>query len=76
MPYFSYHSTAKRLISEKKLTGYYFTERHGAVSPALVLLFDDFAHPVMPIREYRWEEYIPLLPAEKDLTKTLTQGRE
>ena len=65
MPYYNYHATAKRLISGGKLTGYYFTERHGKISPALVLLFDDIRHPIMPIREYRWEEYLPLLPKEK-----------
>lgn len=68
MPYFSYHATARRLIAEKKLTGYYFIEKHGAISPALVLLFDDIRHPVMPIREYRWDEYFPLLPKELNMT--------
>ncbi|MBQ8310362.1 MAG: thermostable hemolysin delta-VPH [Clostridia bacterium] len=61
MPYFNYHATAKRLIAEGRLIGYYFTERHGKISPALVLLFDDEKHPVMPIREQRWEEYAELL---------------
>ena len=65
MPYFSYHGTAKRLIAEGKLEGYYFAERYRAIAPALVLLFDDAKHPVMPIREYRWAEYLPLLPADK-----------
>ena len=61
MPYFNYHATAKRLLAEGKLTRYYFTERHGKISPALVLCFDDYKHPVMPIREERWEEYWELL---------------
>jgi len=61
--YFNYHATAKRLIREGKLIGYYYTERHGHIAPALVLLFDDPYHPKMPIREYRWEEYLPLLRA-------------
>lgn len=65
MSYFNYHGTAKRLISEGKLTGYYFTEKHPSFSPALVLLFDDPKHPVMPIREYRFSEYLPLLPEDK-----------
>lgn len=62
MPYFNYHATAKRLLREGKLIDYYLTDRHGAISPALVLIFDDDRHPVMPIREHRWEEYLPLLP--------------
>ena len=62
MSYFNYHATAKRLIAEGKLKSYYYTERHGKIAPALVLVFDDDKHPCMPIREYRWEEYLPLLP--------------
>ena len=61
MAYFDYHAVAKRLIAEGRLCGYYFTERHNSISPALVLLFDDERHPVMPIREHRWEEYRELL---------------
>ena len=67
MSYYNYHATAKRLIAEGKLLGYYFTERHNAISPALVLFFDDYRHPVMPIRSYRWEEYLPLLPQEMEI---------
>ena len=63
MRYFHYHATAKRLIAEGKLMRYYITERHNGISPALVLLFADEKHPVMPIREVRWEEYLPLLRA-------------
>lgn len=65
--YYNYHATAKKLISDGKLTGYYFTECHRGISPALVLLFDDPSHPVMPIREYRFDEYLPLLPKDKQI---------
>ena len=61
MPYFNYHATAKRLIRQGKLTHYYITPQYGRISPALVLCFDDERHPVMPIREHRWEDYLPLL---------------
>ena len=61
MSYFNYHATAKRLITEGHLTGFYFCGSYRGISPALVLLFDDPKHPVMPIREYRWAEYAPLL---------------
>ena len=51
MAYFHDHAVAKRLIKEGKWRGYYFAERHNGISPALVLLFDDDKHPVMPIRQ-------------------------
>ncbi len=66
MAYFNYHTTAKRLLAEGKLTAWYFVAKHNHIAPALVLVFDDAAHPVMPIREYRWPEYMPLLPADKE----------
>ena len=62
MAYFNYHATAKRLIQQGKLRDFYFCEDHNGIKPALVLIFDDIRHPVMPIREHRWNEYIPLLP--------------
>jgi hypothetical protein len=65
MSYFNYHATAKRLICEGKLIGCYFTHRHGNISPALVLLFNDARHPVMPIREHKWDEYIKIIPEDK-----------
>lgn len=68
MSYYNYHAVARRLIKEGKLTGWYITERYHRISPALVLLFDDAAHPVMPIREYRWDDYLPLLHTEKRRT--------
>ena len=67
MPYFNYHATAKALIAGGKLVNFYFAERHGDISPALVLVFDDEKHPVMPIRENKWEEYLPLSEARGEL---------
>ena len=67
MPYFNYHATAKRLIADGKLIGFYFTDRYHTISPALVLLFDDDKHPVMPILEHRFAEYFPLLAHMKPL---------
>ena len=61
MAYFNYHATAKRLITEGKLIRYYFTERHNAISPAMVLIFEDATHPVMPIRERHFETYLTLI---------------
>ena len=61
MPYFNYHAVAKRLVAQGKLLDYYITDRYKRISPALVLVFDDPSHPVMPIREHRWEEYLVLI---------------
>ncbi len=65
MTYFNYHKTAKKLLAENKLSYFYFTENHNGIKPALVLIFNDIKHPVMPIRIERWEDYIPILPSEK-----------
>lgn len=62
--YYNYHAKAKRLIAEGRLVGWYFAARHKAISPALVLVFDDDKHRVMPVREYCWAEYMSVLPAE------------
>ena len=61
MAYFNYHAAVKKLISEGKLKGYYYSERHNNISPALVLVFDDAKHPVMPVRKERWAEYEALI---------------
>ena len=72
MSYYNYHATAKRLISEGKLKRWYITENYHGISPALVLVFEDERHPVMPIREHRWDDYLPRLkqtgipPGKKD----------
>ena len=61
MPYFNYHATAKRLIRKGKLITWRVVGEYNGISPALLLFFDDPAHPIMPIREARFEEYLPLL---------------
>lgn len=70
MPYFPYHATVKKLLREGKLAGFYFAEEYHGISPALVLQFDDPRHPVMPIREERFDEYLPLLRAAQGKTTT------
>ncbi len=65
MGYFSYHRTAKKLIKDGKLKYYYFTENHNGIKPALVLVFNDKTHPIMPIRQERFSEYEDILPKEK-----------
>ena len=66
MAYYNYHAVAKKLIKDGKLTAYSFVERYRGISPALLLYFDDLNHPIMPIREARWEEYLPLLKVPKE----------
>lgn len=61
MGYFNYHAAAHRLIAQGRLSGFYYTRDHKGIGPALVLLFDDVRHPVMPIRPAHWPEYEALL---------------
>ena len=65
MSYFNYHAKAKNLIKNGKLIQYYFTKKHNNISPALVLIFNDIRHPVMPIRKGRWAEYFALIERYK-----------
>ena len=65
MSYYNYHATAKRLIREGRLKKWFIADSYNNISPALVLVFDDIRHPIMPIRQYRWEEYMPLLKGAK-----------
>ena len=67
MSYYNYHAIAKKLIAEGKLKRYYFAENHNGISPALVLIFDDIRHPVMPIRAHRFEEYLLLLKGKEQM---------
>lgn len=59
--YYNYHATAKKLIQEGKLINWYITEKYNNIRPALVLEFDDAKHPVMPIRQHKWDEYFLLI---------------
>ena len=59
--YFNYHAKAKQLILDGKLKKFYFTETHNGIRPALVLVFEDPKHPLMPIRKERWQEYLDLI---------------
>ena len=59
MGYFNYHAKAKNKIKEGKLVKYEIVDRWKNISPALVLFFND-SKP-MPIRSYKWNEYIILI---------------
>jgi hypothetical protein len=62
--YYNYHAKVKNLIAEGHLTGYDYLDRYNGISPCLLLFFDN--HKPMPIREYRWAEYMPLLKEKLD----------
>lgn len=57
--YFNYHAKIKKLILQEQLTGYEFLDEYNGIKPALVLYFKD--DKPMPIRNYKWEEYLPFL---------------
>lgn len=61
MRYYNYHAQIKKLILSGQLTGYRFFDEYNGIKPALVLYFLD--HRPMPIRSYRWEEYLPYIMA-------------
>jgi hypothetical protein len=56
MAYYNYHATAKRLIDEGHLVKMEIVDKWNSIAPALVLFFDN--HRPMPIRSYRWDEYL------------------
>lgn len=60
MSYYNYHATAHKLIADGKLLRWYIVDNHNGIEPALVLEFADIKHPVMPIRQHRWAEYLCL----------------
>lgn len=57
--YYNYHAQIKKMILEGRLKGYQFVGDYNGIKPALVLYFE--GHRPMPIRDYKWEEYIPFL---------------
>ena len=57
--YFNYHAKIKRLIKEGHLIDYEFLDEYRGIRPVLLLYFDN--NRPMPIREYKWDEYLPLL---------------
>ena len=64
MPYFNYHAKAKNLIKAGCLIEYKIFENYNGIAPAMVLFFTN--HKPMPIREYKWPEYLLLI---KELKK-------
>lgn len=54
--YYNYHAKAKQLINEGHLIEQKIVDDWNGIKPALVLYFDN--HRPMPIRQYRWDEYL------------------
>lgn len=54
--YYNYHARAKALIAGGHLVKMEIVDRWNNIAPALVLYFDN--HRPMPIRSYRWDEYL------------------
>ena len=59
MTYFNYHAKAKRLISSNHCISVSIFENYRNIKPAMVLYFDN--NIPIPIREYMWKEYFPLI---------------
>ena len=59
MAYFNYHAKAKNLIAAGHLVRFEIVERWCNIAPALVLYFDN--NRPMPVREYRFDEYINII---------------
>jgi hypothetical protein len=59
MGYFNYHAKAKNLIADGHLIKFEIVKNWNGISPALVLYFDN-SRPI-PIREYRFDEYLSIL---------------
>lgn len=59
MGYFNYHAKAKRLIKQGELTHYKIVENYHNISPCMLLFFKSY--PPMPIREYRFQEYLDII---------------
>lgn len=57
--YFNYHAKVKKLIKDGFLVEVKFFKSYHNISPAMVLFFSN--EKPMPIREYRWKEYFPLI---------------
>ena len=59
MTYFNYHARAKSLINSGHCISVSFFKNYHNIKPAMVFYFDN--HQPMPIRDYMWKEYFPLI---------------
>lgn len=59
MTYFNYHAKAKKLLKSGTCISCSIFSNYHNIKPALVLYFNN-SKPI-PIREYMWFEYLPIL---------------
>ena len=59
MTYFNFHAKAKRLIKDDHCFSATIFENYHNIKPALVLYFEN--NKPIPIRDYMWQDYLPLL---------------
>ncbi|MBR4998337.1 MAG: thermostable hemolysin delta-VPH [Clostridia bacterium] len=59
MTYFNYHAKVKALVKSKHCISVSFFKSYHNIKPAMVFYFDN--HQPMPIRDYMWKEYFPLI---------------
>ncbi len=59
MAYYNYHAMAKHLINAGNCISATVFKQYHHIYPALVLYFEN--HRPIPIRQYKWAEYLPLL---------------
>lgn len=57
--YFNYHAKVKKKIAQVGVEKFEFVQEYNNISPALLIYFKDGS--VMPIREYKFLEYIALI---------------
>ena len=59
MTYFNYHAKAKHLINSGHCMSVSVFNNYHNIKPAMVFYFDN--NIPMPIRDYMWKEYLPLI---------------
>ena len=59
MSYFNYHAKLKNLIKNGDCIGVSLLYKYQNIKPAMVFYFSN--HKPMPVRNYRWDEYFPLI---------------
>ncbi len=57
--YFNYHAKIKQLIKDKKCLEVRLLPKYNLIRPAMVFYFS--THRPMPVREYRWLEYLQII---------------
>lgn len=74
MSYYSYHSMAKKLISDGHLLKYEIVDDWNGIKPALVFYFDN--HRPMPVRDKKWDEYWEMLNREEEIRIKNTENEK